>query len=223
MLSFLIATIGFSFAVGKNYLTTATIVNASSSPTPQELFYGKTSTLPNEVTYFVLFQQLQEINAIDVQNRSQNQATQFKQTFYENRLGLQDSQMSNIDTIISNCFNQIRSLDHQAQSIINDYRALTPNGELKKRTSTTSSSTEAGSKMGRTFEPLPPIPASLGQLQAQKDQLILNARNQIRSSLGNTEFEKFDAAVENNATRILVPINSFSTAPRSVPTPNPTN
>lgn len=203
----------------KNPITETSMVSAAAEPTPIQRFYGDVAPIPEEVKYFVLFQELKELNTTDATNQAQGNTTSFKNSYYTTRLTLQSSQATTVDSIITDCFTQIQPLDQRAKDVIAQYRSPYPNGGLKQPPPGSPES-NAPIASGKGFESLPPIPAELGQLQAQKNQIVLNAKERIRTALGTTDFAKFDAAVKQNATRMLVPINSYPTVPRVVPTPN---
>lgn len=196
---------------------------AAAQPTPTQRFYSDAPQIPEEVKYFVLFQELKELKTVDATNQAQGgTTTNYKNSYYSTRLELQSAQATTVDSIISDCFAQIQPLDQRAKVVIDQYRSQYPNGELKKSPTPLPGAPEnvAPHKSGKAFAPLAPIPAELDQLQAQKNQIILNAKERIKTALGTTEFAKFDAAVKRNAARMLVPINSYPNVPRIVPTPN---
>jgi hypothetical protein len=197
---------------------TEAMVMPDPTPTPAR-FYGSAESMPAEVRYSILFQQLSELKTTDVRNESLGTPTSFRNSFYENRLGLASSKWATLDGIVADCSAQIQPLNQRASELITQYRSQFPNGELKKP----QPGIQPEGKFPKTYEPLPPPPAELSQLQAQKNQIILNAKERIRLALGEADFAKFDTAVNESTARILVPINARPVQPRKVPTPNPGN
>ena len=212
-------TIGTFFVANKDYF--AEVGQASPSPTPAPRFYGNTKPMPVELAYWVLFQEIQSLKEKDAEFRSQGETSEFKSSFYAERLGLEESQFNVIDSAATECLTNLQPVDQRAREIVNEYRSAYPSGELKKKT-TTSSSINVSGFPDPVYEKLPPPPVELTQLQNQKNQIILNAKQKIKQSLGQNEFSEFDTFVQKNATKILVP-RKLATKVLPSPTFTPSN
>lgn len=212
-------TVGTFFIANKNYLIE--VSRASPSPTPAPRFYANTKPMPVELAYWVLFQEVQSLKEKDAEFRSQGETSEFKSSFYSERLGLEASQFSAVDSAAIECLTNLQPIDQRAREIVDQYRSAYPGGELKKKTTTSSSKNVSGFP-DALYERLPPPPAELTQLQNQKNQIILNAKQKIKQSLGQNEFSEFDTLVQKNATKILVPQN-LATKVLPSPTFTPSN
>ena len=202
----LIAVVGIS----NDSLTTA---NAETDPNPTSTpsqRYTETEPMPEELAYWVFFQETQSLKAKDTELHTQGTMTDFKTSFYMNRLGLDSAQVSSVDAVAADFVTALAPIDQRARDVINQYRSQYPNGELKKVQPAPTPDRFDGSRPQQTIESLPQAPAELTQLQAQKTQLILNYKDRIRNALGQAKFADFDGAVKANATKILLPINPNS-------------
>lgn len=213
--------IGSLLIYGKMFLTTGSSLASSPTPIPEDRWYGEAKSMPDELMYWVLFQEIQALKEKDIESLTQGETTNFKTSFYTNRLGLQNSQFSALDSAVTECFTALQPVDQRAREVINQYRSQYANGELKKiQPSPSPNSFQPGRR--KTLENLPPVPSEIGQLQNQKNQIILNAKEKIRLALGQSEFMQFDESVKRNATKVLVPLNLRSKVLPSL-TPTPSN
>lgn len=214
----LITLLGF-IGIGKNTITEVIRASPSPTPTPTKNFYATTKPMPEELMYWMLFEQISALKAKDAEMLTEGQNSSFKNSFYEENMKLQPSQFSAVDTAVTTFFSEIQPIDQQARQVINQYRSQYPNGELKKAENTDSSKFSSG-RYKSPVEKLPPPPPQLQQLQNQKNQIILNAKERIRQSLGASSFAEFDAAVKSDANKVLVPLNLGSRTPEPFVTPN---
>jgi hypothetical protein len=177
-------------------------VNAQTSPTPlPELWFTGTDPIPEEIKYLMLFEEIRDLVVLDRKNRAVSKTTQFKASFCTNQLGLTPAQVTSVESVIENTLTQIDVLDAHADQIIAWYRAQNPNGKI-----------EVSSK-------LLPIPEQLITLHNQKNQIVLSGKEQIKTSLGASQFSSFEAAVNKNATQILMPAHLPPWSPRTAPSP----
>ncbi|HEY0049073.1 MAG TPA: hypothetical protein VGB68_07295, partial [Pyrinomonadaceae bacterium] len=197
----------------------------SPTPTPRLNLYTDAKPMPPELAYWALFQEIQALKDKDGESLAQSERTNFKNSFYTNRLGLESSQFAAVDTAATECLANIQPIDQSAREIIKKYRAQFPNGELKKIQPSSPPNKQQPARPQKSFESLPPVPAELKQLQNQKNQIILNAKEKIKQSLGQAEFAAFDSSVQKNAARVLIPLNLANKVlpPLATPTPTPGN
>lgn len=215
-----IVTIAGFIAVGKSTVIEVSGANSTPTPTPGPRFYTTTKPMPAELAYWVLFQEVRSLKNRDLESQAEGETTNFKTSFYSDRLGLESSQFSAVDNAVNECFTNLQPVDQRAREIINQYRSNYPNGQLKKIQPTISPNDLHPARPKKSFESLPPVPAEIGQLQNQKNQIILNAKEKIRQALGQSEFAEFDASVQKNAHKVLIPRNL---ATKQLPTPTPRN
>lgn len=205
-------------ALGNTRQFTASTAAAEPTPSPtidpSERSYTTTQAVPDEVAYFLLFNEVQDLQQRDAESQSRGEVTKFKNTFYSKTLGLNASQAASIDSIGSTCFTQLQPVEQRANEVITQYRAQFPYGKVPRSTTATRKIT------GSPMASLPAPPSELVQLQAQKDQIILNARQSLQTALGATEFSRFEAVMKKNLERVLLPIHNRSNTPLMTPTPN---
>jgi hypothetical protein len=204
----LVMAIGF-MATAASSLTTVSGQAGTPSPTPTPglNLYTDAKPMPPELAYWALFQEIQALKDKDSESFAQGETSNFKNSFYANRLGLDSSQFAAVDAVTTECLANIQTVDQSAREIINKYRAQFPNGELKKIQPSSSPNQQQPARPQKSFQSLPAVPAELKQLQEQRNQIILNAKAKIKQSLGSAEFADFDSSVQKNAARVLIPLN----------------
>jgi hypothetical protein len=212
------------FGIGKSSITEASIApEATPSPTPALRSYTETKPMPEELAYWVLFKEIQTLKERDTQNLAANDETFFKKSFYEDRLGLAAAQFASMDTIAADCLAQLQPVEQRARQVINEYRAPYPNGKLNKIQPAPPKNDGIYSiSASKTIETPPPVPAELIQLQNQKKQIILNAKERLRQAFGTNGFAAFETSIHNNAAKVLSPIDFRSNRLPPLPTPTPT-
>ena len=101
--------------------------------------------------------------------------------------GLDEAQGKLLEAAATQCEAEVAEQDAKARVVINRFRAKFPFGIVPK-----------GAQ-------LPPPPPELAQMQQERNQIILLARDQLRNVLGEEGFAKLDAYVKKasqNATVI---------------------
>lgn len=210
---FLLMPAGLCLNPGSGFFSRNVLSQVTAVTTPRRVFWGAGDTLPPEITYRLLFDEIALLDEED--KRPQKSKTAFKASFYEDRLGLKPSQFAALDAVVSQYLEKRQALDVRAKQIINDYRAQLPNGELAKPKPTPESNKVIINPMRlyqRPFEPLPDPPAELIELQARKNNLALEMKDKIKQALGEAEFSKFEAAIKRNAEGMMVPESSHKPA-----------
>jgi hypothetical protein len=154
--------------------------------------------VPKPVIYSILFREMrsfqQQAHEMELQERD---ATALRK-FHQNKFQLTDDQNAALARIASANERDVTRLDRKAREIIDAVRARHPNGRLAEG------------------ETLPPPPAELKALQAQRDAAMLQAREQLRAAFGAAKFAQFDETLQQEITRKLQPVRS---TPRPVHLP----
>ena len=185
-------------------------VFAAPCATPRDVWSGGAFSMPPELLYSVLFEEIAILKQKD--EESSKPQTDFKNSFYEQRLGLQAEQFAMLDRATAEYLTKIKPIEHQAREIINQYRAQYPKGELEKPKTSQSLTKFSGRFFARSFEPLPPPPVRLKELQAEKNKIVTDLRDNMKQAFGSSEFMKFDAAVQKNiAHDVIIPYHTTHT------------
>src|ERR1044072_1870598 len=130
--------------------------------------------IPQYVVYSQVFRHIKELHKkADDEERQGRNGEQFRK-LYKEMASLDDVQTSQLDQIASETNDEIEKLNARAMQIIKEVRAKHPDGKLAQGE-------------------LPPAPpAELGELSAKRRDVILQARERIRSVFGEGEFQRFD-------------------------------
>jgi hypothetical protein len=92
---------------------------------------------------------------------------------------LEDNQAAILDQVADDVNGEVEKLNKQAKKIIDEIRGRNPDG-----------------KLGQGEMP-PAPPAELKMLSDQRRNLILQARERLRTAFGEEAFKKFDDFVQN--------------------------
>jgi hypothetical protein len=143
---------------------------------------SQSDALPPEARYLILFRRL-------ASSPSQNQIREPSEprverpnyrVMFQRSANLSDEEARALNQIADNCMQKVTELDKRAREIIAAHRA------------------ENQSRNVARGDPLPPPPAELSQLQQDRNNVILQAVEQIRIAFGDTEFNRFDEYVKSN-------------------------
>jgi hypothetical protein len=108
---------------------------------------------------------------------------------------LDDVQTSQLDQIATETNDEIEKLNVRAMQIIKEVRAKHPDGKLAQGE-------------------LPPAPpAELGELSAKRRDVILQARERIRSVFGEGEFQRFDKFLQERMKPAIRRLGNAGTQP----------
>ncbi|MFL6195538.1 MAG: hypothetical protein ACJ75H_15285 [Thermoanaerobaculia bacterium] len=149
-------------------------LSAAEGPPPKPT----AAALPESIKYWVLFRHLTtlEAKATEVEKRGQDGAPY--RSVYRAGAKLTDAQAARLSSIAADCVASVEEKDREALSIIRAARALAPRGRLEK-------------------DAVPPEPpAELKRLQAERDELIDAAREDLHRAFGDKEFARFQGFVD---------------------------
>ena len=211
------------FVISAKNAASSAQTNPTSTPTatPKPTrWYGGVDKLPPEIIYEVTLKEIEKLSKKDGEAKSRGVTTNFKESFYANKLNLKSSQFDAVTNVTNDTLRQLKTLDERARVIIDQYRMQnSDNGKLFEK-SAQEIQDEAEARMDFRINPLremPETPNELKQLQQQRNQLSLTARRQIKNALGDAAFSAFDNAVMTGST--LVPLNLYSHQVQPAPSP----
>jgi hypothetical protein len=140
---------------------------------------GIAEPLPESVKYWVLFRHVTalEAKAKALEKRGEDGAPY--RSVYRLSAKLTETQSSQLSSIAADCVARVEEKDREALAIIRAARARTPRGQLKKDAAP------------------PEAPAELKTLQMERDELIDAAREDLRRTLGDKEFTRFQGFVDD--------------------------
>src|SRR5258708_4427958 len=141
--------------------------------------------MPEHVVYSHLFRHVMLLKAKAAEAERGGKDGQELRTLYKNNASLNNSQANALDEVAADCERQISEVDAKAKETINRLKQLYPGGKIPDG------------------EHLPPPPPELKTLWDQRTQIILNARDRLRSAYGEQEFVRFDHFVKQT-TKIQV-------------------
>jgi hypothetical protein len=143
-------------------------------PTPES------QEVPQYVVYGQVFRHIKELHRkADEEERQGRDGAQFR-GLYKQMAKLDDREAALLDQVAAETNGEIEKLNARAMKIIGDLRAQHPDGKLAPG------------------EQPPAPPAELAELSAQRRDLILQARERLRSVFGEGEFQRFDKFVQEH-------------------------
>ena len=151
--------------------------------------------IPQYVIYSQVFRHIRELNKkADDEERQGRDGEHFRK-LYQQMANLDEVQTSQLDQIATETTDKIEKLNVRAMQIIKEIRAKHPDGKLAPGE-------------------LPPAPpAELGELSAQRRDLILQARERIRSVFGEGEFQRFDKFLQERMKPAIRRLGNAGTQP----------
>src|SRR5205085_1056199 len=134
--------------------------------------------IPEHVIYRQIFHQVVAFNEYADQLESQGKDSSSVRTIYKRQAELTDEQALILGRIAAECERDVKQQDLKAKVIIDAYKAQYPDGRVPDGQS-----------------PAPPSP-ELASMQAERNAIILRARDRLRASLGEEEFSRFESFVK---------------------------
>ena len=143
--------------------------------------------LPDSAKYWVLFRHLTalETKAAEVERRGLDGAP--LRNAYREKAKLTEEQAARMASIAFDCVARVEEKDREAMAVIRAARAAFPGGRLK-----------AG-------EAPPPPPVELARLEAEREAVIVAARDALFRAFGQEEFARFEHFVEREIGAKLRP------------------
>lgn len=143
---------------------------------------------PEHVRYWLLFNRVASLKDKADELERKGQKTSLR-TAVKKDAGLNDEQGQALEDISLECAREVTRRDARAKQMIHDFKSRFPGGHVPDG------------------ETLPPPPPELIALQRDRDNAVLRARGRLHASLGDREFERFDAFVKRYGrdTEVAVP------------------
>jgi hypothetical protein len=160
---------------------------------------AQSQDVPQYVIYSQVFRHIKELNRKADEEESQGRNGENFRKLYKQMANLDEVQASQLDQIAKETTDEIEKLNVRAKQIIAEIRAKHPDGKLAQGE-------------------LPPTPpAELGELSAKRRDVILQARERIRSVFGDNEFQKFDRFLQEHMKPAIRPLGNPGTQPTGAP------
>lgn len=142
---------------------------------------------PPQVVYSALFHHVIAVKEqAEAQERQAKDAGSLRSLFRE-QADLSEVQAHFLDVIASDCVREVAAQDARAQAVISAFRLRYPVGKLRP-----------GVK-------LPPPPPELKVMQQEREAIVLRARDRLRLSLGDAEFQRFEGFVTRQVATGIEP------------------
>lgn len=150
--------------------------------------------VPDYIVYGALFHHVVAVKQQADQAQSRGEDADSLRSFFQRQLDLSQYHSRKLDEVASECVLEVAEQDDKAKKVIQAFKTQYPPG---------------GVKAGKA---LPPPPAELQQMQAERNAIILRARDRLSSALGDKTFQNVDRYVTN---RIAPAIRPAPLQPRS--------
>lgn len=161
----------------------ASLQPAASREQPGAQAQPQADDIPKHVIYGLLFRERSIFRKRAQEQESKGADGAFFREFHQNKLRLNGTQSAAFDRIAEETNREVIRLDRQARKLIEDIRAKHPGGVVKEG------------------EVLPPPPAELTGLENQRTGALLRAREQLRAALGDAEFQRLEALLQEDAAK----------------------
>ncbi len=143
---------------------------------------SQSDALPPEARYLILFRRLASSpsqNEMSEPSEPRVERPNYRLVF-QRSAHLSDEEARVLNQIADNCVQKVTELDKRAREILAAHRA------------------ENRSRNVAPGDPLTPPPAELSQLQQDRNNVILQAVEQIRIAFGDTGFKRLDEYLKNH-------------------------
>jgi hypothetical protein len=145
--------------------------------------------IPKHVVYGMLFKEIAAFKkkAHELKLKGEDD-THFRE-YHKRKLSLDEGQSAAFERIADDAARKMSKLDEQAKKVIDGIRAQRPDGRLKEGE-------------------LPPAPPEeLKNLDRQRVDLLLRAREELLAALGEAEFQRLENLLLVNAAQTIRPIH----------------
>lgn len=143
---------------------------------------------PVEAIYGILFREVTLFKKEAKLLKAKGKPSDSIRLHHKNKYKLDDAKDKVLERIAAQADAEAAVVDRKAKQVINEVRARNPKGVV------------------RPGERLPMPPVQLMTLQQERDRTILNAREQLRLTLGDHDFQQFDEAVKQEIGRKMRPV-----------------
>ena len=171
-------------AVGDpNPKPTAVVLKSSSAESNTALGGNsaqKDSGVPKHIVYGLFFGEMLALKKKAEERERQHIESSGLRSFHKERANLNEYQAQSLDLIAVEFNDKVIKINDKAKRIIDRERARHPQGRLKDG------------------EPLPLAPQALTDLEQERKETLLQARERIRSAFGETEFKRFDDFIQQD-------------------------
>jgi len=173
----------------------AALQPAASQEQPGTQAQPQAADIPRHVIYGLLFRERALFKKKALEQESKGADGSFFREFHKKKLKLADDQTAAFDRVADDANREVTKLDKKARKLIDDIRAKHPGGVVKQG------------------EVLPPPPAELTELENQRADVLLQAREQLRAALGDEEFQRLEVLLlADAAERMKVILQGGPTA-----------
>jgi hypothetical protein len=170
-----------------HFLATASLVPASGErPSPSRpAEQPQQRAVPAHAVYNEFFYHVNFLKRKADKEEKAGKEAALLRSFYKRQAKLDDAQTQLLDRAAADLGGKLERMDQKAQKIIEKFRADVQATEIKP-----------GQRP-------PAPPTELKAMQAERDTLVLRARDELRASLGEEAFARLDHYVQQNiATRM---------------------
>ena len=146
--------------------------------------------VPEHIVYRHLFHHTAILSDRADEMDRQGQDGSSLRSVFQRQAALDDGQALILNRIALDCEREVKQQDARAKVIIDAYRAQYPGGRVPS---------------GQTPAPPPP---ELAGMQAERNAIILRARDRLREAFGEDEFHRFEEFIKNHLAsniRTIVP------------------
>ncbi|MEJ7575906.1 MAG: hypothetical protein WKF74_02755 [Pyrinomonadaceae bacterium] len=178
-----------------NMATSANQTNVSLEESTQ------TMNVPTHIIYGILFREIAAFKEKAKKREEERMSATFLREHHKKKFKLDDQKDKELERVALQADSEANKIDKEAKKVIGDIRARHPDGAI------------------RPGERLPLPPSQLGTLQRQRNQVVLDAREQLRQAFGEVEFQRFDEAVRQDIVSKLKPVVNAPRRSASAPRP----
>lgn len=149
---------------------------------------------PPHVVYSALFHHVVAVRQQAEAEERQGKDARGLRSIFREKADLSEVQARLLDGIATDCVLVVAAQDARAQVIISAFKARFPPGRLPR-----------GVK-------LPPPPTELTEMQEERNAMILRARERLRVSFGEDEFQRFEGLMTREMATSIQPIALHSSS-----------
>jgi hypothetical protein len=172
----------------KNGEVVAVSTDATSASSTMQNGVGPSNpNVPEHVVYSFLFRQQDFMRKKAAEAESRGEDSSFFRQYYQREAKLDDRQAAMLSEIATQCELDVKAIEAEAKLIIDRVRAERANAPVKPN------------KLS------PPPSPELLVLQKRRDNVILQARNQLERALGPSSFTEFQKFVRDKVASHIKP------------------